>query len=102
WGITFLVVWCASTVEFAWGHGFEWSFVGTPVMACAAVFGVIVAAGSVRLVLAPTDRASLRTATLNRPVDLFVPGEMTRVAEGRVAAGERERFDDKLSRLHDW
>ena len=40
--------------------------------------------GSVRLALAPTDRPSLRMATLNRPVDLFAPGEMTRIAEGRV------------------
>jgi apolipoprotein N-acyltransferase len=52
--------------------------------------------------LAPSDRASLRTATLNRPIDLFIPGEITQIAEGRVAAGERERFNDKLSRLHDW
>ena len=55
-----------------------------------------------RLALAPTDRASIRTATLNRPVDLFIPGEMTRIAEGRVSSDERQRLTDKLTRLHDW
>jgi apolipoprotein N-acyltransferase len=51
---------------------------------------------------APTDRASIRTATLNRPIDLFAPGEMTRISEGRVDVTEREPFTAKLSRLQDW
>jgi apolipoprotein N-acyltransferase len=72
------------------------------VLVCGVALGAIVMAGYTRLILAPTDRASMRIATLNRPVDLFIPGEMTRIAEGRVAASERERFNDKLSRLHDW
>src|SRR6185436_20976504 len=55
-----------------------------------------------RLMSAPTDRPSIRTATLNRPIDLFAPGEITRISEGRVSATEREPFDAKLSRLHDW
>lgn len=102
WGITFLMAWFASTIDWAWGHGFEWSVVGTPVLTCAAVIGAIVLGGSVRLALAPTDRPSLRTATLNRPVDLFDPGEMTRIAEGRLSSNERARLTIKLTRLHDW
>jgi apolipoprotein N-acyltransferase len=72
------------------------------VLGYAAVLGAIVLGGTVRLAAAPTDRASLRTATLNRPVDLFIPGEMTRIAEGRVSPDERQPFADKLTRLHDW
>jgi len=52
--------------------------------------------------LAPSDRAALRMATLNRPVDLFVPGEMTRITEGRLDAAERVRMAEKLTRLHAW
>ena len=102
WGITFLIAWFASTFDWAWSRGFEWSVVRTPVLTCAAVLGAIVLGGSVRLALAPTDRPSIRTATLNRPVDLFIPGEMTRIAEGRVSPDERARLADKLTRLHDW
>jgi len=102
WGITFSVAWFASTCDWAASRGFEWSVVRTPVLACASVLGAIAIGGSVRLVLAPTDRPSLRTATLNRPVDLFGPGEMTRIAEGRLSADERSRLSAKLTRLHDW
>jgi apolipoprotein N-acyltransferase len=76
--------------------------VRTPVVTCAAVVAVIVAGGSVRLALAPSDRPSVRMATLNRPVDLFAPGEMTRIAEGRVSRDERTGLAQKLTRLHDW
>jgi apolipoprotein N-acyltransferase len=39
---------------------------------------------------------------VNRPVDLFAPGEMTQIAEGRVSPNERPRLAEKLTRLHDW
>jgi apolipoprotein N-acyltransferase len=102
WGITFLMAWFASTFDWAWSRGFEWNVVRTPVLTYAGVLAAIVLGGTVRLALAPTDRASMRAATLNRPVDLFTPGEMTRIAEGRVSSDERKRFSDKLTQLHDW
>jgi apolipoprotein N-acyltransferase len=44
----------------------------------------------------------MRVAALNRPADLFAPGEMTRITEGRVAPADRPSTDAKLARLHDW
>ena len=102
WGITFLIAWFASTFELALSHAFEWSVIRVPVSIFASVFGLIVIAGTIRLTAAPTDRASMRAATLNRPADLFVPGEMTRITEGRVSSDERPRIAVKLARLHDW
>ena len=102
WGITFLIAWFASTAELAWSRGFDWNVVRTPVLTYSGILGAVVLAGSVRLALAPTDRASMRVATVNRPADLFVPGEMTRIAEGRMSPEERPQLIDKLHRLHDW
>jgi apolipoprotein N-acyltransferase len=102
WGITFVMAWSASTFEWAWSRSFEWSVVRAPLVTSAVVLVAIVLGGSLRLALAPTDRPSLRMAALNRPVDLFGPGEMTRIAEGRVSSDERARLTVKLTRLHDW
>jgi len=102
WGITFLVSWFASTFVHAWTHGFEWTAIRGPVLAYAAVLLVSIAAGAVRLANAPTDRASVRVATLNRPRTLFVPGEMTRITEASFAPSDRERLAAKLKTLHDW
>ena len=102
WGITFIVAWFASTFELAWSRSFSWTQIRGPVLTYGVALVAILLAGCVRLMAAPTDRASIRTATLNRPIDLFAPGEMTRISEGRVSAREREPFKVKLSRLHDW
>jgi len=102
WGLTFLAAWFASTFEWAWSHGFDWSLVRTPVLTCAVVLGAVVLAGAIRLGLAPTDGAAVRVATLNRPVDLFIPGEITRIAEGSVPPADHDRLHAKLARLHDW
>jgi apolipoprotein N-acyltransferase len=102
WGISFVVAWFASTLEWAWSRGFEWSVVRTPLTVHAAALAAIMLGGGARLVLAPSDRPTLRMATLNRPVDLFAPGEMTRITEGRLDAGDRVRMAEKLARLHAW
>ena len=101
-GITFIVTWFASTLELAWSRGFDWSAVRAPVLTFAGVFVAVIVGGAVRLAIAPTDRAAMRVAMLNRPAGLFIPGEMTRIAEGRVSPTDRPGFEEKLSRLHDW
>ena len=102
WGITFAITWFASTVEFAWGRGFDWTTVRTPVVVCMGVLVVAELAGAIRVALAGTDAPSLRAATLNRPLDLFAPGEMTRITEGRVDSDELPEVKQKLTTLHDW
>src|SRR6185369_8116699 len=67
WGITFLIAWFAGTAELAWSRGFDWSLIRTPVITFASVLALVVLGGTVRLALARTDCASMRTATLNRP-----------------------------------
>jgi apolipoprotein N-acyltransferase len=102
WGITFLIAWSASTFELAWRHGFDGSVIRSACLPCAITVGAVLLAGVVRLAMAPAARVSIQVATVNRPVDLLVPGEMTRVSEGRVAASERDVERARLEKLHDW
>jgi len=102
WGITFAITWFASTAEWALSRHFEWNTVRGPLLTCLSVLGGLVLAGAVRVALAGTDASALRIATLNRPVDLFVPGEMTRITEGRVRADEVAQVKAKLTELHTW
>ena len=101
-GITFVIAWFASTFELAWSRGFEWSAVRAPVTTFTAALVAVVVGGAVRVASAPADRRTMRVAMLNRPTDLFIPGEITRIVEGRVAPDNRARVDEQLSRLHDW
>jgi apolipoprotein N-acyltransferase len=102
WGISFLLGWTASTFEWAWARNFDWPLIRVPVMTCAAVFGCIIFAGGIRVAAAPTDRPSMRAVALNAPLDIFEPGEMTKIASGRVSPAERPYLADKLARVQSW
>ena len=102
WGITFLIAWFASAFDLAWRNGFAWSITSRPLAISASVTAAVILGGTIRVALAPTNGPSMRVATINRPLDLFVPGEMTRIAEGHVSLAERVPFAQKLHRLHDW
>jgi apolipoprotein N-acyltransferase len=102
WGITFLVAWGASTAEFAWRARFARSEIQGPVLGCAAVLLATCVMGTLRIAIAPTAGRVIRVATVNRPADLFAPGEMTRISEGRIPGDARAAIDGKLARLHDW
>lgn len=99
WGITFLVAWFASTVNWAWDLGFEWLAVRIGVLLYAAVFGGIMLAGSARLALTPTDGRSIRVAAISYPKELFARGEVTRITEGRIGPAA---VGEKVTRLQDW
>jgi apolipoprotein N-acyltransferase len=102
WAITFLIAWFASAFELAWRNGFALSAGGKPLVVFTAAAAVVILAGTIRVALAPTGRASMRVATISRPLDLIAAGEMTRVSEGRVSPAERPAFAEKLNRLYDW
>jgi apolipoprotein N-acyltransferase len=102
WGISFLVVWFASTFAYAWTRGFDWSAVRGPVITYSAVLLACIVAGATRVAVAPTNRAAIRVATLNRPRTLFVPGEMTRITEASFTPSERQQLATKMNALHDW
>jgi apolipoprotein N-acyltransferase len=101
WGIAFVMAWCGSVVSYAWDQHFAWATVRPSVISYVALICAVMFAGSLRLVLAPSNRASIRAATLTYPKDLFVPGEMTRIAEGRLSATEHETLGAKMKRLQD-
>lgn len=102
WGITFLIAWFASTVDTVWTFGLDSREVRLSALTYVVVLSVSVLGGAMRVAVAPTDGGSIRTATLNRPVDLFRAGEITQIAEGRVSDEERTRFTEKLTQLHNW
>src|SRR5262249_10487750 len=102
WGIVFVMTWSASTLDLARRYGLASTTARTPVLAFSCVFAAAIVAGTARVATASTDRPTVRAVAINRPTDLFIPGEMTRIAEGRVAPVDRPYFDAKLATLHDW
>jgi apolipoprotein N-acyltransferase len=101
-GVTFLVAWSASVVSWSAVHGFDWPTIRTGVTTCAAVLAVTLVAGGVRLSTAPSDRRTVRAASVSFPRELFQPGEVTRIYEGRVPADALPRAKRQIAQLHDF
>lgn len=64
WGLTFLIMWCASTVNALWEHGFDWGPVRGMAGAFAGVLLVALLGGSARLAFAAPDLPTVQVATI--------------------------------------
>lgn len=68
WGITFLVGWCASVVNWAWEQGGEWSRIRRGVLLYAGLLGLVLLLGGARLALLPPAARTVRVATITSPL----------------------------------
>jgi apolipoprotein N-acyltransferase len=102
WGISFLIAWFASVMNSAWEQDFAWNAVRPVVLGYAIVMCILLAGGGLRVALAQTSGRSIRAAVVSFPKDMFVPGEVTRIVEGRVDGNQRPLMAEKIEHLHDW
>jgi apolipoprotein N-acyltransferase len=64
WGVTFLIMWFASTVNALWEHGFDWRPVRGIAGVFAAVWLAVVLFGSVRLTFFAPSSPGIEAATI--------------------------------------
>jgi len=64
WGITFLITWCASTVNALWECGFDWQPVKAQVITFVMVLLAIIGLGGLRLAFAVPDSPMVQAATI--------------------------------------
>ncbi len=102
WGISFLIAWFASIMNWAWQQNFVWSRIRPVALGYAILVCVLLGAGGLRLALAKTNGRSIRAAVVSFPKDMFAPGEVTGIVEGRVDEAQRPPMDEKIAHLHDW
>jgi apolipoprotein N-acyltransferase len=75
YGVSFLVAWSASTVNWAWGHGFRG--VRTPVLTHLAVLAAVLGAGATQLLVFPPTTDTVRVAALDVSADAREAAERT-------------------------
>jgi apolipoprotein N-acyltransferase len=97
WGISFLVGWLASSLEWAWERGFAWPLLRPLALAVASTLALVLLCGGWRL--GGKQPATVRAAVVSFPHDVFGASEMFRIADGREPVeGE---VAAKLELLHD-
>ena len=101
-GISFLIAWFASVVNWAWDHDFAWHAIRGGVLLYAGVFSLVMLAGATRLALGASDVKSIRAAVISAPLGMFNPGDETRILHGEVRDEERPQFRKGFGCLQDW
>jgi apolipoprotein N-acyltransferase len=102
YGISFLIAWFASVVNWAWDHDFAWHAIRGGVLLYAGVFSLVMLAGATRLALGASDVKSIRAAVISAPLGMFNPGDETRILHGEVRDEERPQFRKGFGCLQDW
>ena len=64
WGVTFLIMWCASTVNSLWEHQFDWRPVKGTLGGFVVVFLAALLFGSVQLSFSPPSSQTVEAATI--------------------------------------
>jgi apolipoprotein N-acyltransferase len=67
WGITFLIYWFASTINWAWENRFDWGKIKNGLLCYAAVIILVLSYGAIRLTFFPPAAPTVRTASIGRP-----------------------------------
>src|SRR5262245_6151396 len=101
-GVSFLVAWFASTLEWTWSQSFSAHSIQGGVLIYAAVLGVVLTWGAVRIARTPTDGKHVLGGVVSFPPGFFERGEVTRFVQARIRPEEREAIAAKVARLQDW
>jgi len=102
WGVSFLIAAFASVVNGAWDRGFEGRAVRPIVLGYAGLLCLVLLGGALRLTASADPADLVRAAVVSFPREMFVPGEVTRIYEGRFSPEERRAASEKTVRVQDW
>ncbi len=89
WGLTFLVSWFASVVNWAWERSFSWSAIRRGAAIYAGIMLLVIGYGSARLVFSPAHEDTVRVASL------------TVVEYDELTVGNRDAFRREMSEIRD-
>ena len=94
WGITFLIAWFGSLVNWAWERGFQWQPVKSGAIPYAVIMLLVFVYGSVRLMATPEPTATVKVASFT--AEAFHPGELFPMVNSDL-----EGFREKTATIHE-
>jgi apolipoprotein N-acyltransferase len=94
WGITFLVAWFSSLVNWAWERDFQWKLVKSGAIPYAAIMLLVCVYGSVRLMATPEPTTTVKVASFT--AEAFRPGELFPMVNSDL-----DGFRQKTTAIHE-
>jgi apolipoprotein N-acyltransferase len=102
WGISFLITWFGSIINWAWEHQFDWMVIRTGVLVFALTLVIVMLAGGVRLAFAKSKR-TVRVATIGWPKNILERDAFIRLFTSKaLTESEQESFRKSFIDLQDY
>ena len=89
WGLSFLIMWLAPVVNWAWEQDFVLHRVRTILLTYGGILALVLVVGSVRLAFFPPQSATLQVASLTEEADHFSVPDALASWEKYLELGER-------------
>jgi apolipoprotein N-acyltransferase len=99
YGVAFLLLWVAATVNWMWDRGFEWRRIRRGVVASACVVSAVLLAGGARLALWRPDAGTVQVACISMHAQEFLSGAER---AGGKPEGDVRGLHDALLALSLW
>lgn len=101
WGISFLIAWFASTVNWAWERQFDWALVHTGLLIYGAVWASVMLAGGTRLAFSKPGR-TVRVAAIGWPEHILPMEAFSRpFADEPLSTEERKNLREAFASIQD-
>lgn len=94
WGITFLVAWFGSLINWAWERDFKWGQIKSGAIPFAAILLLVLVYGSVRLLVSQEASATVKVASFT--AESFSPEELFPMVNNDL-----EGFREKTTAIHE-
>lgn len=106
-GITFLICWFGSVVNWAWEASFNWMTIKRGVLIFAGVWSLIMLGGGARLAFAPSDVKAIRVAAIGTPGHIYTTESVGQtitpiIDDPQLSAEAREKNLQTFSKVQDW
>jgi apolipoprotein N-acyltransferase len=101
-GITFLMAWFASVINWAWDQHFDWASTHTGLLIYVAACSVALFLGGARLVFSSIPEQSIRVAAIGWPEEIISQPDFMRALEPALSNDERTRLNLMFTRIHDY
>jgi apolipoprotein N-acyltransferase len=91
-GITFLIAWFASVLNWGWAGHFDWAAIRTGMLVYGGALCLVLGLGAARLVFTAAPAASVRVAAVGWPEGLLPRSELWRALDPALSLEDRQHL----------
>lgn len=101
-GITFLIAWFASVLNWAWAGNFDWPAIRMGLLVYGAALCLVLGFGGARLAFTPAPAKSVRIAAVGWPEGMLAQTDLWHALDPALTGDDRQRLERSFERVRQY